>query len=46
MVHSDNKKAVKTAEIIILAVKPYNFADIIDEIKTTLDPKNMLLSLL
>lgn len=39
MVHSDNKKAVKTAEIIILAVKPYNFADIIDEIKTTLDPK-------
>ena len=28
MVHSDNKKAVKTAEIIILAVKPYNFADI------------------
>jgi pyrroline-5-carboxylate reductase len=39
MVHSDNKKAVKTAEIIILAVKPYNFADIINEIKTVLDPK-------
>jgi len=39
MVHSDNKKAVKTAEIIILAVKPYNFADIINEIKTTLDSK-------
>ena len=39
MVHSDNRKAVKNAEIIILAVKPYNFADIIDEIKTTLDPK-------
>jgi len=39
MVHSDNKKAVKTAEIIILAVKPYNFADIINEIKTSLDPK-------
>jgi len=39
MVHSDNKKAVKTAEIIILAVKPYNFADIINEIKTALDPK-------
>ena len=39
MVHSDNKKAVKTAEIIILAVKPYNFGDIINEIKTTLDPK-------
>ena len=39
MVHSDNKKAVKTAEIIILAVKPYNFIDIINEIKTVLDPK-------
>jgi pyrroline-5-carboxylate reductase len=39
MVHSDNKKAVKNAEIIILSVKPYNFADIIEEIKTTLDPK-------
>jgi pyrroline-5-carboxylate reductase len=39
MVHSDNKKAVKAAEIIILAVKPYNFADIINEIKTSLDPK-------
>jgi pyrroline-5-carboxylate reductase len=30
---------VKAAEIIILAVKPYNFADIINEIKTSLDPK-------
>jgi pyrroline-5-carboxylate reductase len=39
MVHSDNKKAVKTAEIIILAVKPYNFADIISDIKTLLNPK-------
>ena len=39
MVHSDNKKAVKTAEIIILAVKPYNFEEIIQEVKTSLDPK-------
>ncbi len=39
MVHSDNKKAVKTAEIIILAVKPYNFEEIIKEIKPVLDPK-------
>jgi pyrroline-5-carboxylate reductase len=39
MVHSDNKKAAKTAEIIILAVKPYNFEDIIKEIKPVLDPK-------
>ena len=35
----EQEKAVKTAEIIILAVKPYNFADIINEIKDTLDPK-------
>ena len=31
MVHSNNKKAVKDSEIIILAVKPYNYADIIKE---------------
>ena len=43
MVHSDNKKAVKDSEIIILAVKPYNYADIINEIKTTLDPKKHVL---
>lgn len=38
-VHSDNKKAVKDSEVIILAVKPYNYADIIKEIKPVLDPK-------
>lgn len=32
-VHSDNKKAVMDSEIIILAVKPYNYADIINELK-------------
>jgi len=42
MVHSDNRKAVKTADIIILAVKPYNFADIISEIKTELNPKKQV----
>jgi pyrroline-5-carboxylate reductase len=39
MAHSDNRKAVKTAEIIILAVKPYNFTAIISEIKAELNPK-------
>jgi pyrroline-5-carboxylate reductase len=39
MVHSNNKKAVKDSEIIILAVKPYNYADIIKEIKPVLNPK-------
>jgi len=39
MVHSDNKKAVRDAEVVILAVKPYNYADIIKEIKPLLNPK-------
>ena len=39
MVHSDNKKAIKSAEIIILAVKPYNYEKIISELKSVLDPK-------
>ncbi len=39
MVHSDNKKAVKEADVVILAVKPYNYADIIKEIKPLLNPK-------
>jgi len=39
MVHSNNKKAVKDSEIIILAVKPYNYADVIKEIKSVLNPK-------
>jgi pyrroline-5-carboxylate reductase len=43
MVHSNNKKAVKDSEIIILAVKPYNYADIMKEIKPVLDPKKHVL---
>lgn len=39
MVHSDNKKAVRESEVIILAVKPYNYADIVREIKPALNPK-------
>ena len=39
MVHSNNKKAVKESEIIILAVKPYNYAEIIKEVKTIINPK-------
>ena len=38
-VHSDNKKAVKQSEIILLAVKPYNYADIITELKPALNAK-------
>ena len=43
LVHSDNKKAVKDSEVIILAVKPYNYAEIIKEIKPLLNPKKHLL---
>ena len=39
MIHSDNKRAVKESDIIILSVKPYNFADIIREIKVVFNPK-------
>ena len=39
LVHSNNKKAVSDSEIVILAVKPYNYADIIKEIKPVLNPK-------
>lgn len=37
-VHSDNKKAVTESEIVLLAVKPYNYAEIIGELKNDLDP--------
>ncbi len=43
MVHSDNRKAVKASEVIILAVKPYNYADILQDIKSVLDPKKHIL---
>jgi pyrroline-5-carboxylate reductase len=39
MVQSDNKKAVQNSEVIILAVKPYNYEDIIKEIRPALNPK-------
>jgi pyrroline-5-carboxylate reductase len=42
-VHSDNKKAVKENEVIILAVKPYNFAEILEEIKAGFNPKKHIL---
>ncbi len=43
MVHSDNKKAVRDSEIVILAVKPYNYEDIIKEIRPQLNPKKHVL---
>ncbi len=43
IIHSDNKKAVKDSEIIILAVKPYNYADVVKELKPVLNPKKHVL---
>jgi pyrroline-5-carboxylate reductase len=37
MVTSDNHAAVKDAEVIILAVKPYNYKDILGDLKSSLD---------
>ncbi len=36
--HSDNLKAVAESDIVLLAVKPYNYAEIIGELKEQLDP--------
>ena len=41
-VHSDNRKAVQQSDVVILAVKPYNYADIIREIKPALNPRKHL----
>jgi pyrroline-5-carboxylate reductase len=40
---TDNLKAVDISEIIIIAVKPYNFVSIIEEIRDHLDPKKHIL---
>lgn len=42
-VHSDNRKAVAESDVIILAVKPYNYAQILDELKPVLNAKKHLL---
>jgi pyrroline-5-carboxylate reductase len=42
-VTSDNKAAVKNAEVVILAVKPYNYKDILGEMKSALSAKQHIL---
>lgn len=42
-VHSDNKKAVRESDVVILAVKPYNVADILAGIRGSLQPRKHLL---
>jgi len=42
---NDNGQAVKTADILILAVKPQNVAGVLDEIRGAIDKKTLLLSI-
>ncbi len=42
-IDSDNKKAVAGSEVIILAVKPYNYAAILAEIKEAFNPQQHVL---
>lgn len=47
IVHSDNIKAVEESDLILLAVKPYNYAEIIGQLRTALDPtKHVVVSVI
>ena len=42
-VHTDNLSAAQYADVILLGVKPYNVAPILQEIKPGLDPKKQII---
>ena len=44
-VGTDNLEAVKSAGIVLLAVKPYHIAQVIEEIKPELNPDKILMSI-
>jgi pyrroline-5-carboxylate reductase len=44
-VNTDNLEAVKAAEVVLLAVKPYHIAQVIEEIKSELNSGKILLSI-
>jgi pyrroline-5-carboxylate reductase len=44
-VNTDNLEAVKTADVVLLAVKPYHIAQVIDEIKSELNSGKILMSI-
>jgi pyrroline-5-carboxylate reductase len=47
IVHSNNQKAVEESDLILLAVKPYNYAEIIGSLQTALDPaKHVVVSVI
>lgn len=43
-VHSDNKKAVAEADVVILAIKPFQVKEILEDIKSSLRDKHLLIS--
>lgn len=43
-IHSDNSKAVSENEVIILAIKPFQIKEILEEIKDKLTPDHLLIS--
>ena len=45
IVGSENLDAVKGADVVLLAVKPYHIAQVIDEIKSELNPSKILISI-
>jgi pyrroline-5-carboxylate reductase len=44
-VNTDNLEAVKAAEVVLLAVKPYHIAQVIEEIKSELNSGKILMSI-
>jgi pyrroline-5-carboxylate reductase len=43
VITSDNKAAAKIADVVVLAVKPYNYAEVLAGIKSVLQPKKHVL---
>jgi pyrroline-5-carboxylate reductase len=44
-VSTDNPEAVKRAEVVLLAIKPYHIAQVVDEIKSVLSSEKILISI-
>ena len=44
-VGADNLEAAKNADVVLLAVKPYHIAQVIEEIKPALNPEKILISI-
>jgi pyrroline-5-carboxylate reductase len=42
-IETDNRKAVKAADVVLIAIKPYNVKEVLEEIGPALNPKKHLL---